>query len=113
MSAPVRCGIFERGRYQPDRRGRSPTGITMNNREGTVLVVGYDSQHRFSKQPRRNITLIEGYGVEGDAHAGQYAKHGFSRRWLKVPNRRQVHLIRSELFADLQATGHLVGPGDL
>ena len=85
----------------------------MNNCEGKVVDVGYHPQHRFSKQSRQNITLIEGYGVEGDAHAGQYSKHGFSSRLMKVPNRRQVHLIPSELFGELRGSGHRVGPGDL
>jgi MOSC domain-containing protein YiiM len=86
----------------------------MNSCEAKVLSVAADCQHRFSKQVRESITLLEGYGVEGDAHAGKYAKHGFlARRLMKLPNRRQVHLIRAELFAELRDSGYLVGPGHL
>jgi hypothetical protein len=86
----------------------------MNSCEGKVLSVGCDSQHRFSKPVRESITFVEGYGVEGDAHAGEYAKHRvLATRLMKLPNRRQVHLIPAELFAELRETGHLVGPGHL
>jgi MOSC domain-containing protein YiiM len=87
---------------------------TMNGCEGKVLSVAYDSQHRFSKQPMESITLVEGYGVAGDAHAGEYAKHRFlAKRSMKLPNRRQVHLIPAELFAELREDGYLVEPGHL
>ena len=33
--------------------------------------------------------------------------------WPKQPNRRQVHLVRAELFYELGEIGHVVGPGDL
>jgi hypothetical protein len=86
----------------------------MNNCEGKVLSIAYEPQHKFSKQGRHSIRLVGGHGVEGDAHAGQYAKHRFlARRLMKVPNRRQVHLIPAELFAELRQSGHVVGPGDL
>lgn len=86
----------------------------MSSCEGKVLSVACDSRHRFSKPARENITFVEGYGVEGDAHAGEYATHRvLARRLMKLPNRRQVHLIPAELFAELRETGHLVGPGDL
>jgi MOSC domain-containing protein YiiM len=82
--------------------------------EGKVLSVARDSQRRFSKQVVGSITLVEGHGVEGDAHAGQYTKHRFLPRGLiKLPNRRQIHLLSAELFAELRDSGHLVGPGDL
>jgi MOSC domain-containing protein YiiM len=86
----------------------------MNSCAGKVLSVACDSQHRFSKQASESITLVEGYGVEGDAHAGEYAKHRFlAKRSMKLPNRRQVHLIPAELLAELRDDGHLVGPGHL
>jgi hypothetical protein len=73
-----------------------------------------DTQHRFSKCVREQITLIEGHGVGGDAHAGQYARRRFlARRWPKLGNLRQVHLIPVELFAELHQQGHIVEPGDL
>ena len=86
----------------------------MNHCEGQVLNVARDSAHSFGKQIQESITLIEGYGVGGDAHAGEYARQRFlTRRLTTLPNKRQVHLIRAELFAELRNRGHLVGPGQL
>ena len=82
--------------------------------KGVVVNVASDTQHRFSKRLREQITLIKDYGVEGDAHAGRYARHRFlARRWPKQRNLRQVHLIPVELFAELHQDGHVVEPGDL
>jgi hypothetical protein len=86
----------------------------MDQYEGTVLKVASDARHRFSKPMKETITLIEGRGVEGDAHAGQFATHRFlARRWSRLPNLRQVHLIPAELFEDLRTLGHTVWPGEL
>jgi MOSC domain-containing protein YiiM len=53
-------------------------------------------------------------GVEGDAHAGSFVRHRYlARRQPGFPNLRQVHLIRSELFASLREVGFEVGAGDL
>lgn len=53
-------------------------------------------------------------GIEGDAHAGPLVKHRFlARRDSRVPNDRQVHLIESELFAELADGGFTVGAGML
>lgn len=82
--------------------------------EGRVLKVGSDAQHAFRKPAKESINLIEGQGVEGDAHAGQHVRHRFlARRWSRMPNLRQLHLIRSELFEILSTFGYAVGPGDL
>ena len=82
--------------------------------KGVAVKVASDTQHGFSKPVREQITLIEGHGVEGDANAGQYARHRFlARRWPKRAHLRQVHLIPVELFAELHQEGHVVGPGDL
>ena len=66
---------------------------------GAIVAVARDDAHRFSKPVRESITLIAGFGVEGDAHAGATVKHR-SRvaRDAATPNLRQVHLIHSELF---------------
>jgi MOSC domain-containing protein YiiM len=81
---------------------------------GTIVAVARDDAHRFSKPIRESITLIEGFGVDGDAHAGATVKHR-SRvaRDATTPNLRQVHLIHSELFGQVAARGHRVGPGQL
>ncbi|MCP1912889.1 hypothetical protein ACVIWU_001088 [Bradyrhizobium sp. USDA 4509] len=38
--------------------------------EGTVVAVAADRGHHFSKPTQDCIVLVEGHGVEGDAHAG-------------------------------------------
>jgi hypothetical protein len=58
-----------------------------------VLNVASDPEHAFSKPVKESIALIEGYGVEGDAHAGQYVTLKFLARRSRLPNLRQLHLI--------------------
>ena len=41
----------------------------------TVLAVHRSSSHSFSKFAEDSITLGEGLGVAGDAHAGATVKH--------------------------------------
>ncbi|HEU5045543.1 MAG TPA: MOSC domain-containing protein [Nocardioidaceae bacterium] len=79
-----------------------------------VLSVGADTEHRFSKPPRASIRLVEGLGVDGDAHCGTTVQHR-SRvaRDPSQPNLRQVHLIQTELFAEVAGHGHRLAPGDL
>jgi len=82
--------------------------------EPRVVAVSKDDQHRFSKVPVASITLVEGHGVEGDAHAGAFVKHRSRvRKDPRQPNLRQVHLIHAELFAEARAMGHELAPGDL
>jgi hypothetical protein len=82
--------------------------------EGIVVAVAADRGHHFSKPSRDQIELVEGHGVEGDAHAGAFVRHRYlARRQPRLPNLRQVHLIRSELFASLSARNFQVGPGEL
>ncbi len=86
----------------------------MDQYSGMVLKVASDPRHGFSKPLKERITLIVGHGVEGDAHAGEHVRHRFlAKVWPKLPNRRQIHLIRAELFDELGDAGHVVGPGDL
>jgi len=81
---------------------------------GTVVAVARDDGHRFSKPTRDSITLIEGIGVEGDAHAGATVKHRSRvRRDPEAPNLRQVHLMHSELFDFVAQRGHEVAQGEL
>lgn len=81
---------------------------------GLVRAVHRSAAHEFSKRPVDEITLIEGVGVEGDAHAGVTVQHR-SRVAANpsTPNMRQVHLIHDELMEALAAAGHVVRPGDL
>jgi MOSC domain-containing protein YiiM len=86
----------------------------MGKADGTVLGVSSDARHGFSKPPKQSITLVENHGVDGDAHAGKHVRHRFiARVWPTQANKRQVHLIRAELFDELREAGHSVGPGDL
>jgi len=80
--------------------------------EGTVVAVAADRDHHFSKPPQDRIMLVEGHGVEGDAHAGPFVRHRYlARRQPRLANLRQVHLIPSELFASLSDAGFHVRPG--
>ncbi|MCJ1465723.1 hypothetical protein MMC07_004342 [Pseudocyphellaria aurata] len=69
----------------------------------SVVAVSISADHVFSKTNKSSITLIAGLGVEGDCHAGLTVQH---RSRLKIkpppPNLRQVHLIQSELFGQVQ-----------
>lgn len=81
---------------------------------GGVVAVSRDDPHRFSKPERAEIRLVTGYGVEGDAHAGTTVQHR-SRVAADPtqPNLRQVHLIHSELHAELAGRGFHVGTGQM
>ncbi len=82
--------------------------------QGTVKAVSRDQAHNFSKSPRESIRLLEGLGVEGDAHLGVTVQH--RSRVAADPtqlNLRQVHLIALELLEELQAKGFEVLPGQL
>ena len=79
---------------------------------GQVVAVHRSSSHHFSKETEEAITLVEGLGVEGDAHLGEKVKHRSRvRKNPDDPNLRQVHLIHEELFAELRRDGFDVGPG--
>jgi MOSC domain-containing protein YiiM len=81
---------------------------------GRVFSVCRDEGHRFSKLVVMSVRLIEGYGIEGDAHAGQFIKHRYlAKQQPTLANNRQVHLIHSELFRELAELGFQVKPGDL
>jgi len=79
-----------------------------------VVSVSLSPDHAFSKQAEPSITLIAGLGVRGDAHCGAKVKHR-SRvaQNPDQPNLRQVHLIHSELFAELAGKGFHITPGQL
>ena len=77
-----------------------------------VTAVSRAPRHEFSKPAVDRIRLLEGLGVEGDAHAGTTVKHR-SRvaRDPHQPNLRQVHLIHAELHDELRGAGFEVAPG--
>jgi MOSC domain-containing protein YiiM len=82
----------------------------------SAVVVGtfIGARHSFSKQPASPLILLEGRGVQGDAHCGVTVKHR-SRvaRDPTQPNLRQVHLLHQELFEELAVRGFGVKAGDL
>jgi len=80
----------------------------------SVHAVHQSAAHSFSKTTVPYITLVEGLGVQGDAHSGATVKHR-SRvaRDPSQPNLRQVHLLHSELFTPLAAAGFAVLPGQI
>ena len=79
-----------------------------------VASVALNRRHEFSKPSAIQITLVEGLGVAGDAHSGVTVQHR-SRvaRDPTQPNLRQVHLLHTELFDELAASGFIVRPGEL
>ncbi|NJK46650.1 MAG: MOSC domain-containing protein [Pleurocapsa sp. SU_196_0] len=81
---------------------------------GTVLAVHLDATHGFSKQPQPRIKLLQGLGVQGDAHLGVTVQHR-SRVAADPtqPNLRQVHLMHAELFDELATRGFTVRAGNL
>lgn len=79
-----------------------------------VIAVHAKGGHDFSKDTVPSVTLIAGQGVAGDAHCGTTVRHR-SRvaRDPTQPNLRQVHLLPTELFADLALRGLPVAPGQM
>jgi len=86
----------------------------MSPARASVVSVSRDPSHRFGKPPVEAVVLVEGLGVEGDAHSGTTVQHR-SRvaRDASQPNLRQVHLIHAELLDEVAADGFVVAPGDL
>lgn len=79
-----------------------------------VLSVHLDARHRFGKPAQLSIRLLEGLGVEGDAHCGATVRHRYDRRRdPNRPNLRQVHLLHVELLEEARAAGFEVAPGNL
>jgi MOSC domain-containing protein YiiM len=82
--------------------------------QGTVTAVSRSPEHGFSKTREASVRLLEGLGVEGDAHLGTTVQH-LSRvaRDPAQPNLRQVHLIHAELHDELRAAGFQVDAGEM
>ncbi|GAB2976653.1 MOSC domain-containing protein [Nocardioides montaniterrae] len=79
-----------------------------------MVAVHRSPEHEFSKVAADVVRLVEGLGVEGDAHFGATVQHR-SRVAAdpSQPNLRQVHLIHGELFESLASAGFSVAPGQL
>jgi MOSC domain-containing protein YiiM len=79
-----------------------------------VTAVSRSASHTLLKPNADSIRLVAGLGVEGDAHLGERVKHRSRvRRDPTQPNRRQVHVIHSELHDELRAGGFDVLPGQM
>ena len=79
-----------------------------------VAAVSVSARHRFSKDPVLGVELVPGLGVLGDCHAGATVQHlSRLRRDPTSPNLRQVHLIGTELYDELNEHGFGVTPGQL
>ena len=81
---------------------------------GKVHTVNVSDKHSIRKFERSYINIIEGYGVEGDAHAGKKVKHRYLvKKDPERPNLRQVHLIPYEIYKELNDKGFSIQPGDM
>ncbi len=79
-----------------------------------VVAVSSSAAHGFSKQPQDAIRLVQGEGVEGDAHRGVMVQHLYLvRRDPTQPNLCQVHLFSAEMLDELAARGFAVQAGEL
>ena len=78
-----------------------------------VAAVAASCRHGFRKEARQAITLVKGFGVEGDAHGGAFAQHLYDKtRDPARPNLRQIHLLEEELILELNALGFKVTAGN-
>jgi len=88
--------------------------IAQQTNPPSILALSRCDAYAFSKWGEPSLRLLEGRGVEGDIHCGETVKH--RSRVAKNPNQpnlRQVHLIQSEVFAELLSDGFIVEPGAL
>lgn len=77
-----------------------------------VVAVSRKPGHGVDKPNQLMIRLVEGRGVEGDAHYGATVKHRSRvRQNPDQPNLRQVHLIHAELHDELEPLGYRMTPG--
>src|SRR5215831_20181499 len=82
--------------------------------EGVVVAVSRSAKHTMSKPNEESIRLLEGLGVDGDAHQGATVKHRSRvKRDASQPNLRQVHLIHAELHEELRVAGFAVSAGQM
>jgi MOSC domain-containing protein YiiM len=81
---------------------------------GIVTAVSRSATHTMTKPNEVSIQLLEGLGVEGDAHLGVTVKHRSRvKRDPTQPNLRQVHLVHAELFEELRPAGYDLVPGQI
>ena len=79
-----------------------------------VIAVAADNAHDTIKSLKPAITLVAGFGVQGDAHGGALVQHLYDKaRNPDAPNLRQVHLMHAELFDELAGQGITVTAGQM
>ena len=79
-----------------------------------IISVNRSPFHTLSKPSQNSIVLLEGLGVEGDAHNGKTVKHRSRvKADPKQSNLRQVHLIHNELLEELREKGFVISPGEM
>ncbi len=79
-----------------------------------VVAVHAKTDHAFSKDTRPWTDLVEGRGVDADAHAGATVRH--RSRVAKdptQPNLRQVQLLQHEVLLELAQRGPPVEAGQM
>ena len=77
-----------------------------------MIAVSRKAGHGVDKPSQLVIRLVEGHGVEGDAHYGVTVKHRSRvRQNPDQPNLRQVHLLHAELHDELAGQGFTLRPG--
>ena len=81
---------------------------------GKILAVHLSATHTMHKFPQKEIRLLKGLGVAGDAHQGAKVKHRSRvRANPNQPNLRQVHLMHCELHEELKAKGFSIVAGQM
>lgn len=81
---------------------------------GSVVSVSSKDTPGVPKHRRDEVMLVAGHGVDGDYHAGAFVRHrSRAEKTPEAPNRRQVHLMHSELFDELASLGINVAPGQM
>ncbi len=82
--------------------------------EGSVLAVCLNPQPGLPKPQASQITLVEGWGVQDDYHAGKTVRHRYlARKDPTRPNNRQVLLIDTVIHKMVREKGIQLAPGDL
>jgi MOSC domain-containing protein YiiM len=76
---------------------------------GTITAVARKATHKITKHLELTIRLVEGIGVEGDAHAAAMVMP--RGKTVLEPNLRQVHLMHGELHDELATKGFSISPG--
>ena len=79
-----------------------------------VKAVSCSPEHGTHKNVVEQIVLVEGKGVQGDAHFGTTVQHRSRvRKDPSQPNLRQVHLIGTELHEEVRSKGFHVVAGSM